>query len=222
MTLCNLQPTIVFHVIQEGVTTVNPTHTQPFRVIGPFSTQSRSGTYRDLATWTGISSTSPPCLNMGAGLANPRWPIYLPSYNSTAQRQLYNLFSSIVTGESSPFSHSLFMFEGYSMHGVKAVDRASSAYAFRTDDNLLIAPLLQYQPTAALNAQADQLGKQLRQILLDGSVRKELHAYVNYAYGDETPRQWYGHEPWREDRLRALKQKYDPKGRFSFYGPVAW
>lgn len=32
---------------------------------------------------------------------------------------------------------------------------------------------------------------------------------------------WYGHEEWRIDRLRALKSQYDPGSRFSFYAPIA-
>lgn len=30
----------------------------------------------------------------------------------------------------------------------------------------------------------------------------------------------YGHEQWRQDKLKALKTKYDPKGKFSFYAPA--
>ncbi|KAI1585122.1 hypothetical protein PtrCC142_012205, partial [Pyrenophora tritici-repentis] len=32
---------------------------------------------------------------------------------------------------------------------------------------------------------------------------------------------WYGHESWRQKKLQALKQKYDPTGKFSFYAPIA-
>lgn len=192
-------------------------YTQPFHDIGPASAEPASGTYRDLAAWTGIDLAAPPCQK--AGLANPRFPIYLPSYNATAQRQAYDLFAS-ATRAPSPFRNSLFMFEGYSTQGVRAVDGEAAAYAFR-DDNLLAAPLVQYAPAGpARDAQAKKLGNQLRQMLYQGSGRGELHAYVNYAYGDETPRQWYGYEGWRRERLAALKRKYDGKGRFSFYAPI--
>ncbi|KAK0625079.1 hypothetical protein B0T17DRAFT_260752 [Bombardia bombarda] len=122
-------PVIAMYIIQEGVTAVSPAYTQPFRALGPFSTTPQSGTYRDLAGWVGISLASPPCQK--AGLANPRFPIYLARYNTTAQRQVYDLFASATTAPSSPFLDSLFMFEGYSTLGVAAVDAASSAFAYR-------------------------------------------------------------------------------------------
>lgn len=41
------------------------------------------------------------------------------------------------------------------------------------------------------------------------------------AYGDEGTKSWFGYDSWRQDRLKALKKKYDPKGMFSFYAPIA-
>ncbi|RKU48568.1 hypothetical protein DL546_008130 [Coniochaeta pulveracea] len=212
------KPVIAFYIIQEGVTAVDSKYTKPFHDIGPFSIEPVSGTYRDLAGWTGISLDSTPCQK--AGLSNPRFPIYLETYNPMAQRQVYDFFQSI-TQAASPFANSLFMFEGYSTRGVKAVDDSSAAYAFR-GDNLLIAPLLQYQPNGPdLDNLAAKYGNQIRTLLYQGSKREELHTYVNYAYGDESPKSWYGYEQWRQDKLKALKSKYDPNGRFSFYAPVA-
>ncbi len=211
-------PVIAFYIIQEGVTAVDSVYTQPFHDIGPFAVTPDSGTYRDLAGWVGISLDAPPCQK--AGLANPRFPVYLPAYNATAQQELYTAFAK-GTNSSSPWANSLFMFEGYSMQGVEAVNSASAAYAFR-DDNLLIAPLIQYAPAGPVrDQQAAQFGNQLRQILHKGSGRTQMHTYVNYAYGDESPKEWYGADAWRQDRLKALKSKYDPRGRFSFYAPAA-
>ncbi|KAL2128641.1 hypothetical protein VTI74DRAFT_8914 [Chaetomium olivicolor] len=212
-------PVIEFYIIQEGVSAVDPAYTAPFHALGPVSITPKNGTYRDISSWVGIALDGPPCQK--TGMANPRFPIYLPAYNPDTQEQLYALFAS-ATNASSPFANSLFMFEGYSTQGVDAVAADSAAYAFR-EDNLLIAPLIQYNPAggAALDAQAKQLGNQLRQILHAGSGRTQMHTYVNYGYGDETTQQWYGFEQWRQDRLKALKQKYDPNGRFSFYAPVA-
>ena len=211
-------PVIAFYIIQEGVSAVDSVYTQPFRDLGPFAVTPDSGTYRDLAGWVGISLDAPPCQK--AGLANPRFPVYLSAYNATAQQELYAAFAK-GTNASSPWANSLFMFEGYSMQGVEAVNSASAAYAFR-DDNLLIAPLIQYTPAGPVrDQQAAQFGNQLRQILHKGSGRSQMHTYVNYAYGDESPKEWYGADAWRQDRLKALKAKYDPRGRFSFYAPAA-
>ncbi|KAK3381236.1 FAD-dependent oxygenase [Podospora didyma] len=215
-------PVMVFYIIQEGTTAVSPTFTSPFDALGPVSTDSLSGTYRDLAAWTGSALDSPVCVK-GAGLANPRFPIYLKTYNTTAQRLVYNLYASAVSSPGSPFSDSSFLWEGYSTQGVKSIDSASSAYAFRGVNDLLIAPTITYTVTdAARDAQARVLGNQLRELLRQGSgsAAQRAPAYVNYAYGDEGPKGWYGEEEWRQARLRGLKRKYDRDGRFSFYAPI--
>lgn len=60
----------------------------------------------------------------------------------------------------------------------------------------------------------------MRQAMVEGSGSKQLRAYVNYAFGDESLPEMYGYEPWRMQKLRELKRKYDPKGRFNFYAPI--
>ena len=209
---------ILFYIIQEGVKAVDSVYTKPFHDIGPLSEESKGGSYTDLAGWTGISLSAPPCQK--AGLVNPRFPNYLEEYNVPAQKEAYKIFANGTRG-SSPFNNSIFMFEGYSTQGVKAIDSKSSAFAFR-GENILSAPLITYAPAGPeLDTKASQLGNELRQVLHKASEQPDVQAYVNYAYGDETPQQWYGSEKWRQDRLQALKQKYDPTGKFSFFAPIA-
>ncbi|KAK0614763.1 hypothetical protein B0T14DRAFT_499964 [Immersiella caudata] len=100
------------------------------------------------------------------GIANPRFPIYIPSYNAStqAQAQLYDRFVS-ATRPSSAFSGSLFMFEGCSTQGVNAVDASSSAFGFR-NARLLVALLIQYAPDVpSLDAEAKRIGNELQDIL---------------------------------------------------------
>ncbi|TVY54562.1 FAD-linked oxidoreductase azaL [Lachnellula cervina] len=212
------KPVIAMYLIQEGVNKVDAAHTNPFLKLGPISTESVSGTYRDLAAWTGISLSDTPCQKTGN--ANPRFPIYLKSYNPIAQGLVYELFREATTAANSPFGHALFMFEGYSQQGVKAIGQDATAFAYR-EDNLLVAPLLTYAPNGpATDAIASALGNTIRQILFQGSGETSLNTYVNYAYGDETPAAWYGSDQWRQNRLSALKEDFDPAGQFSFYAPI--
>lgn len=46
-------------------------------------------------------------------------------------------------------------------------------------------------------------------------------SYVNYAQGNETVQEIYGYEQWRINKLKGLKQKYDPRGQFNFFAPIA-
>ncbi|KAI1839404.1 hypothetical protein JX266_014385 [Neoarthrinium moseri] len=217
-TIDSEKPVIAMYIIEEGVNVVNATHTKPFLDLGPLIHQSKNGTYLDLGQWTGISLQDGPCQETGN--ANPRFPIYMKQYNPDAQAQVYELFRNATTSDSSPFSDALFMFEGYSQNGVKAQGNDVSAFAYRSE-NILAAPLLTYVPTGpAVEQAAYKLGSKMRTILDQGANEGNLKAYVNYAYGDETATSWYGSQPWRQDRLRTLKQKYDPMGKFSFYGPI--
>jgi hypothetical protein len=206
------------YIIQEGVDAIESRYTQPFHDLEPLAITPKSGTYKDLAAWTGIALDSPPCQDFGFN--NPRFPIYTKSYNITAQRKAYDIYAAAISGDS-PFNNSIFMFEDYATGGVRARDAGASAFGFR-DDLILSAPLIIYAPTdKARDAEVEKLGQELREIIREGTGSDELHAYVNYSYGTEGPQSWYGYEASHQNRLKALKQKYDPKGAFSFYAPIA-
>ncbi len=79
---------------------------------------------------------------------------------------------------------------------------------------------MRYAKNPALYDLVPFYGRQARALLDDGEPQRPLNAYVNYAYGDETLEQMYGYEPWRLQKLRALKKKYDPENRFRFYNPI--
>ena len=47
-----------------------------------------------------------------------------------------------------------------------------------------------------------------------------LRQYVNYGHGSKDPPEaLYGHEPWRLEKLRKLKEELDPEGLFNGYQP---
>ncbi|KAM0345655.1 hypothetical protein ACHAPU_006309 [Fusarium lateritium] len=204
--------------MQEGVQAIDPAYTTPFQKLGPISVDKKTGIYTDLAKWVGISTTDGPCQKNGA--MNPRFPLYLEAFNATAQKQAFNFFADNIRGDS-PFNNSLVTFDGYSQEGVNAVDAKSTAFAYR-GQNILVGPLITYTPGGAdRDAKAAVLGKRVRQILHEGTGREHIPTYVNYAFGDEGPKEWYGSEGWRQDRLQSLKKTYDPQGMFSFYAPIA-
>lgn len=208
----------MFFVLQEGATTVDPKYTKYFHGLGPIATDGSVGDYTDLPRWTANDNNSPPCQKLG--MANVRFPIDLDTYSPAAQRKVYDLFAS-ATQETPALNGSFFLFEGYSLQGVQAVPSESTAFPFR-GDKLLIAPVMSYVPAGPeLDKKAMKLGDDLRRILYEATGREELHTYVNYAVGSETKQNWYGYEQWRQGRLLELKNKYDPKRKFSFYAPLA-
>jgi hypothetical protein len=132
------------YIIQEGVTAVNPKYTTAFHGTGPLVATPQSGTYKDLANWTGIALESPPCQDFGFN--NPRFPIYTSTYNITAQRKAYNLYASAISGAHNSYYNSIFMFEDYSSGGVRDRSNDASAFGFHSE-HLLAAPLIIYNST---------------------------------------------------------------------------
>ncbi|KAH7403724.1 hypothetical protein BKA64DRAFT_777384 [Cadophora sp. MPI-SDFR-AT-0126] len=134
-------------------------------------------------------------LACGHGSVSLRFPIGAKAYNHKAQRAAYDKFAQ-VTSEIPALNGSFFLFEGYSTQGVKAVPEKSTAFPHR-QDNLLIAPVIVYQPNATLDPIAIQAGKDIRNIIFEGERSSEFHTYVDYAHGDETLEEMYGYEEWR-------------------------
>ncbi|KAJ4336322.1 hypothetical protein N0V87_005473 [Didymella glomerata] len=178
-------------------------YTAPFHALSPLKATPQSGTYNDLAAWTGIALDSPPCQDFGFN--NPRFPIYSHAYNATAQKRAYDVYAAAIGGADSPYTNSIFMFEDYASEGIRARPTDASAFAFR-DAHILAAPLIIYGSTgAAEDGSVKRLGNQLRDIIRKGTGSEELHTYVNYAYEDEGSQSWYGYEDWRQEKLKALK-----------------
>ncbi|KAF3407552.1 FAD-linked oxidoreductase afoF [Talaromyces pinophilus] len=172
------KPILIFFIIQNGCQPVESIYTQPFRDLGSVFTQSGSGAYTDIPGWIGLDEKSPS--TMKQGLSVIRFPVNVQNYNLQAQREVYELFAK-ETSKTPEFSNSYIMFEGYPVHGVKAVPSESSAFPHR-DDNIIIAPVVTYDNKAndpELDAKANQFGEKLRQTIFAASCQRELHAYAN-------------------------------------------
>ncbi|KAL8770420.1 MAG: hypothetical protein Q9209_003846 [Squamulea sp. 1 TL-2023] len=189
------KPVILFQLTYFGTATEALPHVQPFLNLNRIIVTNATAAYKNFAheaTDTGVGD--PVC---APGRAQASFPGGL-------KEQIYQLFSDMVT-ETPALNSSFVQFEGYALQGVKAVDPVSSAYAHR-DDNILVSLTTSYTPSPANHVAAAIYGRQARQIWVDGEKPRQLSVYTNYAYGDETLQQIYGYEPWRSERLRALKK----------------
>jgi FAD/FMN-containing dehydrogenase len=208
-----LKPVINIQFLYEGPATNNP-FLAPLEALGPvlFSSKVVPWTQASDAIGWGWSSFS----NKKGLMSILRFPIGLKTFSYGAMRAVYDRFSA-VTAANPAFGYSFVVWESYATHGVKAVADEATAVADRSDE-MLVAPMIIYPPDVGLDEEAERFGKELRSLLLEG--REELHAYVNYAHGDESLEEVYGHQGWRLDRLRKLKKQYDPENRFGFYSPI--
>lgn len=69
---------------------------------------------------------------------------------------------------------------------------------------------------------AAKWAKDVWDLWVAGQPTRRPATYLNYAVGVEyqTLESIYGYEPWRLERLRGLKAKYDPNNCFRFYNPI--
>ena len=79
--------------------------------------------------------------------------------------------------------------------------------------------VVSYAPNSTLDAFAMEWTAANRDLWNQGQPTRLPTSYVNYAAGTESLESIYGYEPWRLERLRALKHKYDPLNKFAYYIP---
>ncbi|KAL8686941.1 MAG: hypothetical protein Q9218_006750 [Villophora microphyllina] len=211
------EPAILWSIYYSGTAAQAQPYLAPFVKLGPVIAVNDTVSYPDLFNAVGSGVDSPVCQNGGSAAL---FPTGLKTYNATANRAVMDLFKKMVT-EQPAFNNSIVQFENYPVQKMQSIDAASTAYPHR-NDNLLASWSMIYSPSAALDALVPQYGHQARALFDAGEPQRPLNTYVNYAYGDETVEQLYGYEPWRMQRLKDLKQKYDPQNRFRFYNPIEW
>ncbi|KAF4457591.1 6-hydroxy-D-nicotine oxidase [Fusarium albosuccineum] len=210
-------PIIWYAIIYDGPADKAREYAEPLRDIGPLNVDAGAVPMPDLAGLTMMSDESIGCAKGYTGL---RYPIGLKTYDLPAVRRVFDEITE--TSRRTPeLAGSFFLLEGYSTYGVKAVDEKASAFPHR-DDEILVTSYIMYKPNASIDALAQEYGEKLRTHLLEASEEpKRLRAYVNYAHGVESLESMYGWEEWRLEKLRKLKQKWDPKNRMRFYNPIA-
>ncbi|KAI9154971.1 FAD-linked oxidoreductase virI [Paramyrothecium foliicola] len=186
---------------------------KPFNEIGAISEEKNDVPYPQIlaAQGTDVDSAScfsAPYLGSVAGLQK---------YNITAERQIFNAFRHKIVQRPELALGARLFYEGYSTEAALAVDPASSAFAQRNDYHIVFFSSLAVE---GLQDEIKQWGADIRNLWNAGQPKRQPTTYLNYATGDESLESLYGYEPWRLQRLRKLKAKYDPNNRFRYYNPI--
>ncbi|KAI1382420.1 hypothetical protein F4677DRAFT_401876 [Hypoxylon crocopeplum] len=208
---------IIWHaVVYDGPVSTAREYAKPFHDIEAIMVNPGEATIPELASLTFQSEDGPGCAK---GLTSLRYPIGLTSYNTAAVRKVFDDIDATFR-EVPELAGSFFLLEGYSTQGVQAIDPRSTAFPHR-GDKILVTSYVQYQPNATIDPIAQAFGERLRQYLLEGSDDPaHLHAYVNYANGDEGLHEIYGWEEWRLEKLKKLKVQWDPEDKMRYYFPI--
>ncbi|KAL8371158.1 hypothetical protein RB595_001146 [Gaeumannomyces hyphopodioides] len=191
---------------------------EPFNRLGPAAQESGDVPYPQVATAMGTGMDQPIC---EPGYANVQSTSMFNAYNVTAERALYRLMARTIARHPQ-LASAFALHEGYSTAAVDRADPDASAVAFRR--RKLLTLFETRLPPADITPEnlrlARKFAKEARDVWNAGAPGLEPANYVNYANGDESLQSMYGYEPWRLQRLRALKRQYDPHGRFSYYNPI--
>lgn len=193
-------------------------HTKPFVSLSPLTHSTGISTLPDFAAVGMLDFDGPFCQH---GTSSLRFPVSTVNYSIPAMEAAMNALANV----EPELSGSGMIFEAYSLHGVQKVPAASTAFPDR-ENGLLNAPIMLWNASgldparaAVIEERAAYHGKKMRDAVVHGSGGK-LHAYVNYAHGDEGLQAMYGYEEWRVKRLRELKKAWDPLNRFGWYAPI--
>ncbi|KAK1143241.1 hypothetical protein N8T08_006941 [Aspergillus melleus] len=188
---------------------------KPFNAIPAVWDEQGDVPYPQIADIQGTGMKSPLCAPETTHITSTAG---LKRYNITAQRNIYDLFNKKVA-EHPEFKAARVVHEGYSNVGVRKRDSASSAFPFRDENHLMYFDAV-IDEGSNLTEATQQFAAEVRDLWNAGQPERKPSTYVNYAGGGESLESLYGWEPWRLQRLRRLKAKYDPNNRFRFYNPI--
>ncbi|KAK4118888.1 FAD-binding domain-containing protein [Parathielavia appendiculata] len=210
------RPMIVFIVFCNGPMEDCREYTQPIHDLGAVDHRSGVTELPGIDEVLNLDVNDPQCQPQGTVLMRG---VYVDRYDIDTLRNWWEVFSDMLATEPA-FANSICLLEGYSMQGVQVVPSDSTAFAHR-DKRLLFSPVVGYSVVgnSTLDREAERWSKALETAAAGSAERR---VYVNYALGDESLQAIYGRrdEPWRLERLRALKRKYDPNNRFRFFSPI--
>ncbi|KAF4628137.1 hypothetical protein G7Y89_g10017 [Cudoniella acicularis] len=204
------KPVIEFLVYWQG-TSIPEEYTDPLKALKPVSVVEEWVDLVDASVNTGASADGPACA-LGSG--RQTFPVELYQWDLNNLRTVLDIYATL----PAALNGSVVLLEGYATNRVIEIPQESTAYANR-ESRLLASPLFTYPANASLGQTVFEIGKQVRSAFLNGTGLP-LSAYVNYANGDESQQAVYGYELWRLQRLKGLKETYDPQGKFNFFEPI--
>ncbi|KAJ4287028.1 hypothetical protein N0V88_007792 [Collariella sp. IMI 366227] len=209
-----VKPVIVVYSLYNGPLEQARGYSRPIRNLNPVAYRSGKTEYPGIQAVMATEKDGPVCEPKGSVIYRG---FDVNKYNLTAVRNWFDIFTEKMVTEEA-FAQSFCMLEGYSVQGVQAVPADSTAFPHR-GQRLLLAPIIIYDivGNATLDKEAELWGDEMATAAFGGVPRR---SYVNYAHGDESLEALYGYESWRQKKLRALKQKYDPENRFRFFNPI--
>lgn len=184
----------------------------PFNQIGSLHEDTGDVPYPEIPGIQGTSYASGGCNPANRAFSHA----LLKNYTVSAQREIYEQYVANIAKYPSLASTAVVYHEGYATKAAAEVEASLTAYPHR-DELHIVYFMVSVPDTPGLFAQAQQWADDVQTIWNRG---REPAYYVNYDTGVESLEATYGYEPWRLQKLRGLKAKYDPNNRFRYFMPI--
>ncbi len=216
-TITQEEPIIYWFFAYRGTAEMAAPYLAPFNAIEAVYDESGDVPYPQISKAQQTAADDPLC---GDGLVRALSTSFLRVYNVTTTRQIFDGFKRRVVSNPALAAGCNIVHEGYSTAAVDAQNPDDSAYPFRADHHLNLFNAVVPPGNSSLFQAAREWAKEVEDQWNAGEPGRTPSIYVNYANGLEPVEQIYGPEPWRLERLRGLKAKYDPYNRFRYFNPI--
>ncbi|KAK2610114.1 hypothetical protein N8I77_003569 [Diaporthe amygdali] len=181
------------------------------------SGRSAYGPLYDLGPLTNSSVVTPyqqwNAANDGFCTRGGRKPAYSTTINNMKSEtwpEIWDLYTEFQ--KQSGAENSAVLIERYNLTKAQSVPAGSAAFQEELRQEAFAqAIVIPWYEDAALDAQAEAFGSQVRDIWSFSSNATSNPTYINFAHGDEELQAIYGSSL---DRLKTLKQQLDPSGVF--------
>ncbi|KAL6854825.1 hypothetical protein ACO1O0_005952 [Amphichorda felina] len=214
-TVSKTEPVLFWTFAYRGSAKDAERHLAPFNAIESVYDESGDVPYPEVAVAQQTDENSFICQH---GYTRITATAGLQVYNVTAELQIYEGFKKRIAKNPKLAAGCAILHEGYSTKAVTDQNPRDSAYPFRSDHHLNLIQIV--IPDSSFEKAAWEWVREVRDQWNNGQPERPGTDYVNYANGFEPVDHIYGREPWRLDRLRRLKHKYDRFNRFRFFNPI--
>jgi hypothetical protein len=221
----SFEPIVYVNIVYHG------TREEGDRFTARFATNSNSTGPHIERTWLNVTMTPwEQITHVAAGgmidhacTQGPHYNVYtanMARFDIAQQREIYDSYIEFVR-ENPLAVGSLFLYEIFGQRAVLEQPAEQTAIGNRDAANILTVLQTTYTDVSVEPAADAWIRSWREQMILPEHSGYDIQStYVNYAHGDEPLEAMYGYEPWRLERLRSLKQRYDPHGFFNHYNSV--
>lgn len=214
-----LQTVILVNIVYAGA------EAKGKRYAAMYAAGSNASLTEQVTPWTNLSNVALPQV-VRAGCARGRranqYSVMTKTLPTATFRAAADSYSQFVRAHPAANTSVIFI-ETFGQAALAQLPADSTAFPHRHAFANAVVLSMTYNARAdvgSLAADADGWARGWRDRIATVSGYDRLSVYQNYAHDDEPLSALYGYEPWRHQRLSALKAKYDPRGHFNGFHAV--